>query len=246
MIQVITQATEAGSTTMNLVTRKMGRLKAVDLRDHNHLLGAPKRMPSATSKYWGHLPAMDQDDTSECVAFARTQLLTTGPVKNRRKRAEREVNEQFSHEFYAKCQAIDEWKDEPHDGTSVRAAMKVSQAEGWIGEYLWAYEMNPIIAHMLTVGPMQVGTLWTDGMEPDAKGFISATGIVRGGHSYLLDGINTKKRCSDGTVGAFRVLNSWGLNWGSNGLCWISFADFAKLLHEDGEAATAMEILKQP
>src|SRR2546421_4626714 len=36
--------------------------------------------------------------TPQCVAFAFTQYLTAGPVKNRRK--ERTVNDDFAHEFY--------------------------------------------------------------------------------------------------------------------------------------------------
>lgn len=239
--QIITQATEDGDNTIIIPTRKFGRLASVDLRDHDHLMRMPRRKPGITARMWGHLAAMDQGFTSECVAFAMTQYLTTGPVKNRRKH--RETNVPFAHDFYKRCQAIDEWSDSPHDGTSVRAAYKVAQKDGWIGEYRWGFTVDPIIYHNLMVGPVQIGILWTTGMEEiDSKGFIRATGDIAGGHSVDFVGVNTQKRCSDGTTGAFRILNSWG-PWGQKGLCWISFSDFAKLLAEDGEAAVAMELL---
>jgi hypothetical protein len=241
--QFVTQATAEGASTVKLKTRGYGRLASVDLRDHLHLLGMPRRMSSLTKRIWRALPALDQGDTPQCVAFAATQLLTAGPVKNRRK--DHDPTLTWTHDFYHRCQQNDEWPGEDYDGTSVRAAMKVLQADGYIGEYLWAFEMPPIINHVLTVGPVDCGTIWTSDMESiDGSGFIRATGDIAGSHSFILRGVSTRKWCPDKTRGAFLVRNSWSPDWGIKGDAWISFADFAKLLHEDGEAATAMEILK--
>jgi C1A family cysteine protease len=55
-----------------------------------------------------------------------------------------------------------------------------------------------------------------------------------GGHAYLLRGVNTKTAlalCS----------NSWGDEWGKSGDFVLSFKDLERLIHEEGECATAVE-----
>ena len=49
---------------------------------------------------------------------------------------------------------------------------------------------------------------------------IGDTSLV-GGHAMVVVGYNQFKR-------AFRVLNSWGKDWGDNGFIWIDFDDFGK------------------
>ncbi|MCH7472751.1 C1 family peptidase, partial [bacterium] len=44
-------------------------------------------------------------------------------------------------------------------------------------------------------------------------------GNNRGGHAMCIVGYND----SIGATGAFKVRNSWGLNWGDDGYCWISY-----------------------
>ncbi len=47
----------------------------------------------------------------------------------------------------------------------------------------------------------------------------STTGTSRGSHAIALIGYDNNK----GTSGAFKILNSWGTDWGSNGYGWISY-----------------------
>lgn len=242
---VIVQNVDGKIINRPLRTRKFGRLASLDLRDHDHLLSVPRRLPSIWSKTWGAIKPLDQGNSPECVAFSSTQWLFAGPIKNRR--AER-ADMAWTHDLYHRCQENDEWAGEDYEGTSVRASMKVLQGDGYIGEYVWAFEIEPIINHILIAGPIVFGTIWFDGMmDTDKSGFIYATGAAVGGHAYVGLGVNRRKRCPDGSRGAFRILNSWGA-WGegNSGRAWISFVDFAKLLHEDGEAAAAVEIFKQP
>ncbi|MCK5878374.1 MAG: hypothetical protein KAH24_01245 [Holophagae bacterium] len=48
------------------------------------------------------------------------------------------------------------------------------------------------------------------------------TGTNRGGHAQCIVGFDDTIVTPDGT-GAFRVVNSWGTNWGDNGFYWMSY-----------------------
>jgi len=48
------------------------------------------------------------------------------------------------------------------------------------------------------------------------------TGSSRGGHAQTIVGFDDNKVTNDG-VGAFRVVNSWGSDWGDSGFYWISY-----------------------
>src|SRR4051812_49427095 len=126
----------------------LGRIKRTDYRDHSFLAAAiaPSIPPGQTHRRWFVPAAWDQGQTSECVAFSDLLLLTAGPVRNKL------VTAADADEFYAACQAIDGF-DGPHDGTTVRAAMQVMQARGYITEYRWAYSPLTAATWILTKGP---------------------------------------------------------------------------------------------
>lgn len=122
-----------------------------------------------------------------------------------------------------------------YDGTSVRAGAKILKRLGVISEYRWAYTLDDVVQAVLNLGPVVVGTWWyTDMFMPNSKGVITATGQKAGGHAYVINGVNVKKRM-------FRIKNSWGRSWGKNGHAYISFDDFDKLLKDWGEACMAFE-----
>lgn len=126
-----------------------------------------------------------------------------------------------------------------YDGTSVRAGAKVLQTKGFIESYLWAWDVNTVIQAVLEKGPVVVGTEWTyDMFFPNIDtAIIKPTGNSAGGHAYLINGVNTKKKL-------FRIKNSWGRVWGNKGHAYISFDDMDKLIRNQGEACLAIEIKK--
>ena len=223
--------------------RVLGRLPRLpDLRDHL-FLAAPKRPPvGLRKKSWTTAEALDQGQTSECVAYSSVGYLLASPVRNTG------VDPEW---LYAEAKKVDEWPGEDYDGTSVRAAFSVLKREGYITAYNWAFDVNTIAKWILTTGPVVVGTIWPDAMfETDAKGYVSlgdgkGTSQHTAGHAYLLKGVNLDAKCPDGSVGAFRILNSWGKSWGQNGCASISFKDMSILLREGGEGCMAVEKLKQ-
>lgn len=66
---------------------------------------------------------------------------------------------------------------------------------------------------------------------PDSNGYIHPSGAVAGGHAYEICWASHARQ-------AYRIINSWSTGWGQLGRAWISRADMASLLADDGEAVT--------
>lgn len=217
--------------------RVFGRVYVPDARNARFPVLATLDPSLPPHKYHAANFVLNQGATPMCVAFSSTGYRMAGPISYK--------IDYSIPELYTECQKNDPWFGENYAGTSVGAALKVFKRRGYITEYRWATRVEQVIAHVLSTGPMFVGTTFYEGMaNPDKKGFMRISGASVGGHAYLIIGANTKLKCPDGTVGAFRILNSWGRTFGQNGRAWLSFADFAVLLADDGEAATAIETPK--
>jgi hypothetical protein len=221
---------------------RFGRRVAIDPNDKRFQIPRVAVPADVTQRTWFTRDVFDQGYTSQCVAFSGVGWLVAGPVRNIK-------DPPGFQELYRECQLIDEWPGEDPDveGTSIRALYKVLRRWGYVSEYRWAWTLEPVVNHILMNGPMVLGTNWYSGqMETDGDGFVRATGELAGGHAYLAIGANRAKKCPDGSTGAVRCVQSWGRGWGQGGRFWLSFADLAKLLAEDGEAATATEVRREP
>ena len=129
--------------------------------------------------------------------------------------------------IYTVAQYFDEWSGTDYEGTSVRAGAKVLQLLGAIGPYLWAGNATIVANHILTKGPVVIGTNWYEGMDLLT---MELTGPILGGHCYCLTGVNV-------LTGLFRVKNSWG----GAGEGDLPFKVLNKLLQEGGEACVGVE-----
>ncbi len=215
-----------------------GRRRSKDERDLKYLMPQRREATDIIERYWWSPRAYDQGATSQCVAYSGVRYLTSGPICNKPIPFE---------ELYLECQRLDEWEGEDYDGTSVRALFKALKGRGLVSEYQWAFEVGPVIDHILTVGPVEMGTAWTDEMaNPTLWGYVTLGNLdeASGGHAWCIIGANRKKRNPDGTFGAVRAVNSWGTGWGDNGRFWLTFNDLDKLIKFEGEAAVATEIRK--
>lgn len=233
---------------MNLLTSienpaRFGRLPSTDPRSRNYRLAQFAVTEPATQpafKHWDTAKALDQGRTSQCVAYAGFQYLYSSPVRNAP-----ENLDQFS--LYRQCQQVDEWPGEDYEGTSVNALFKVLRDKGYVSGWAWAWDNETIVNHVLNHGPVVMGTDWLEGMMSPVRFkskdiFIRAIGGSYGGHAWLIKGTNPQKECPDGSRGAHRMINSWGIGWGDEGHAWISYSDTQKLLERWGEAAAAVEI----
>lgn len=214
---------------VNPTEHGLGRIYVPDERDRLHLMAAhiPDAAPLPTYRYWSPGPVLDQGTTSQCVAYATVGWLNASPVRT--------FNGDPPQAIYDQAQAIDGFPL-PHDGTTVRAAMKIMENEGRIAEYLWATTLDDLVRWVLLKGPVVIGTNWYDTMFwPNQYGRVRIGGAYVGGHATLITGLNNPLRMA-------RVRNSWGIGWGQHGNFWIDFNDLNRLVFgEYGEAATALE-----
>lgn len=218
---------------------RTGRRIAKSADDHRHLLPRVRAAASVTSRYWWTPPAYDQGESSMCVSYGGMRYLTSNPV----------VNVPFGFlDLYMDCLRNDEWDGEDLEGgTSVRALFKVLRRRGYIKEFKWAFSAEPVIDHLLTTGPVVIGTLWSPKMaQVTDDGYITVDRRLQtaDGHCVCLHGANRRRRNRDRSIGAVRGMNSWGKSWGPDGgRFWLSFNDLDKLIRQDGEACVATEVV---
>lgn len=224
-----------------MTTYAFGRRKALDRRDQGYKLrgiiqmGAPIRTAP-----WHAEPSLDQSNTGipardgegSCTGFGAAHFLAAAPHMH-------VVTPQTALQLYDFARRNDEWPGEAYDGSSVRGVLKGMLAAGCIkGGYLWAWHAETVRDYVQRYGPVITGTDWYAGMlEPDVHGMLTPTGPNEGGHCWLILGYSV-------TRNAFRMQNSWGLQWGEQGRAWIGYDEYAFLLEQDGgEAASAIEVV---
>lgn len=210
---------------VNATQRACGRRVMIDPRDREYGYTPKKATSKRTKRYWTtNTYFYDQGYKSVCVGGGWSHWLWNNPI---RQWLEPEG-------IYGLAQYLDEWPGQSYEGTSVRAGAKVLKMLGFIERYEWVHDINTLVLSLLEKGPVVVGTNWYEGMMNPCKGLMRADGEVLGGHCYLLDGVDTTKK-------QFRAKNSYGTSWGSGGRAVISFADFDRLIEEDGEVCVATE-----
>lgn len=217
----------------------LGRKRPPDeSKDRQYLLPRLELRPLSGWRFWASKGVLDQGATSQCVGYSGFKYLTSGPVYNKYPKHE-------PQDLYAECLKVDEWPGEDWDGgTSVRALFKVFKRLGYVSGYRWAFDAETIVGHLLSTGPVVMGTNWyRDMFMPHNKtGYISVSGEQDGGHAWLIVGVDRYKNNPDGSTGAIRMVNSWGIGWGQDGRAWMTIKDLDRLVKEEGEACVASEI----
>lgn len=211
-----------GSTTTD---RRLDRLEEFDER--SRAFGVSEVLPEGfKSKTWRLHDRLDQGPDGACVGFGTTHRIAALPISFGG------ADYNYAFRLYKAAQKLDPWAGEDYEGTSVLAGAKAAQALGHFSEYRWCFNVDDIMRAVAHEGPVVIGIDWLEDMfEPDARGLLSPTGAVAGGHCLIIRGLTLDPRGVRKGVGpVFRVTNSWGKDWGENGEAYIRVEDYERYL----------------
>jgi hypothetical protein len=203
-----------------------------ELRPQIQRMTAPKTKGSMFRSVYVKL---DQGSEGACVGFSFTNLYNSTPVSHRN-------TDRDAYDLYKLAQReYDPWAGDAYEGTSVRAGAMAARARNLIPAFAFTYDLEEIAVWILNKGPVVVGVDWLEGMDdPSRKNdyYVHPTGAVRGGHAICIDGVRWERDSRD----YFRMLNSWGPNWGMGGRCRITVGELGDLLRRQGSVCcTAVE-----
>lgn len=208
-----------------MARRGLGRFHVADSRDFE----IPRLTSQRVERRWAdHYWRGNQGAVGACVGFAFAHFLAAAPLI--------QLHRIPAMGIYRLAQELDEWEGTNYEGTSVRAGAKVLQRAGMISTYAFARSIDAVVAWVLERGPVIAGTNWYNKMTfPDANGFCKPGGRLEGGHAYCITRVNVREEY-------FGFVQSWEPNWGAEGRGYIRFSDMERLLRENGEFCTAVEI----
>jgi hypothetical protein len=176
---------------------------------------------------------LDQGPDGACTGFSTTHFLLAKP-----KPETQGMTAAFAKkEIYWEAQKIDPFPggsypgaDNFMEGSTVLAAMKVAQRDGYIKEYRWAFGIEDVKKALSQIGPVVLGIPWyKDMFNVHPCGMLHPTGEKSGAHALLAKGIRVKRQ-------TIVLHNSWGDGWGNEGTAEIHWDDLAYLLQRGGEA----------
>lgn len=176
------------------------------------------------TRWWRHTAKLDQGKEGACVGFAWAHELNASPIEVSG------MDDAFAQRLYKRAQQIDEWPGEDYSGTSVLAGAKAVGELGYLDEYRWAFGIDDVLLTLSHFGPVILGVNWYSGMyTPDGNQYIRPSGYLAGGHAIMAIAYSHEAQ-------EIWLLNSWGRDWGWDGLCRMRVSDVVRLLNEKGEA----------
>lgn len=190
------------------------------------------------NKLWRTGPILDQGREGACVGFGWTAEALSTPVAVNLSKVAADVPEdptKFAIHTYNLAKRLDQWEGTDYDGTSVLAGAKAMRSFGLIKEYRWAFNIADVIDAIINKGPVVLGINWHKGMYDAPDGVLSLSGEIVGGHCITAVGYKIASDKINGEEGII-LQNSWGTDWGNNGLAIIRASELAGLLDNHGEA----------
>jgi len=184
------------------------------------------------------IPVLDQGQLGACTGNAAEGLIGSDPVYPAvpldlpaRPTADAAADEAQAVALYSAATRLDGIHGQypPLDtGSTGLAVAKAARRLGLISGYQHAFSLDATLK-ALAVTPLIIGVHWYQGFDhPDTTGRVAISGDVRGGHEFLLYGVDAEQR----TVLA---RNSWGVKFGIEGCFSFGWDDLGQLLDEQGD-----------
>jgi hypothetical protein len=187
------------------------------------------------------IPVLDQGELGKCTAEASVGALGTDPFfPSLSDLGQLTFDDVMSNDLYSQFTREDSYDGTwpPDDtGSDGLTAAKVLKERGLISGYQHAFTLEDALAALSGNGdddpgrPVITGVNWYSSMDkPTSYGQVSITSqaYVRGGHEFEVSSIDVAQK---------RVWcwQSWGASWGVNGMFWMSWDTWERLLHEEGD-----------
>ena len=102
------------------------------------------------------------------------------------------------------------------------------------GDNINKISIRAIKEHLSKDAPVAIGMMVGQSFMTDMRGQelwepsgMDASQIGMGGHAMCVIGYDDRK-----FGGAFQIMNSWGSDWGKNGVAWVRYGDFQQYVRE--------------
>jgi hypothetical protein len=219
---------------------RLGRHVRHDPRSLQYLYPAAEISGLRSIRHERQIGVLDQGHVGSCTGNAAEGCVGTAPFLAAiprdflvRPTGDPVKDEQQALALYATATTLDNAPgsyppdDTGSDGLSVaKAALRA----GLISGYRHCTSLEAALSALADL-PVIAGINWYDSFDrPDADGLLSiAPGAqVRGGHEICLDELDVERQ----RIG---FTNSWGTAWNLDGRGYFGWADFARLLSEEGD-----------
>lgn len=196
--------------------------------------------PRRVDKTWAIGPILDQGKEGACVGFGWTAQTLAEPFSTPPEILNPRDPNKFALHVYKSAQRIDEWPGENYEGTSVLAGARILHKLRLISSYSWAFSVDEVIDGILIKGPVVLGIPWYESMYSAPNGVVRVSGSQVGGHCILAIGFRVASPNFDGRPSVV-LQNSWGNDWGINGVAEIEVEQLKELLAKSGEACLPLD-----